>query len=61
MGIVGEKATDLVSSGADDLVRPLSSGVQVYDTNPDTYPLTEPVKKLEALVQSSGRSFKIFN
>ena len=41
-------------SGAEGLVRPVSSGMQVYETHPSMYPITEPVKKLEALAQVSG-------
>lgn len=41
-------------SGGQVLERPLSSGVQEYDTRSELYPLTEPVRKLEGLMQVSG-------
>ncbi|CAH0625260.1 unnamed protein product [Chrysodeixis includens] len=46
-------------SGARDLrkTRPLSKGSQVYDTNPIIWPVTEPMPKVEALIQCAGESF----
>lgn len=41
-------------SGANILKRPLSKGTQVYDTNKDEYPLTEPIVKYDGLAQVSG-------
>lgn len=37
--------------------RPISSGIQYFETNPKNYPLTKPVIKREALVQCSGEAF----
>ncbi|XP_063618136.1 xanthine dehydrogenase/oxidase-like [Cydia splendana] len=34
--------------------RPLSKGSQEYDTNPLTWPITEPSPKVEALIQCAG-------
>lgn len=42
-------------SGGQDLVRPLSSGKQQFDTDKTEWPLTKPVPKLEALAQCSGK------
>ncbi|KAL5273913.1 hypothetical protein ACFFRR_000587 [Megaselia abdita] len=36
--------------------RPLSNGLQVFQTNPKNYPLTQPIVKQEALVQCSGEA-----
>ncbi|KAJ8949770.1 hypothetical protein NQ318_018999 [Aromia moschata] len=51
---------DLVSprnkSGRCLLKRPVSKGVQEFGTNKKKYPLSEPVIKLEALVQTSGQA-----
>ncbi|XP_021929641.1 indole-3-acetaldehyde oxidase-like [Zootermopsis nevadensis] len=43
-------------SGGQDLVRPLSSGKQQFDTDKTEWPLTKPVPKLEALAQCSGEA-----
>ncbi|XP_050663962.1 xanthine dehydrogenase/oxidase-like [Leptidea sinapis] len=46
------------TSGAIDLrkTRPLSSGSEVYNTNPLLWPMNEPMPKLEALVQCAGEA-----
>uniref|UniRef100_A0A1L8DXU8 Indole-3-acetaldehyde oxidase n=2 Tax=Nyssomyia neivai TaxID=330878 RepID=A0A1L8DXU8_9DIPT len=41
-------------SGGSLIERPLSSGKQSFDTYKDNWPLTQPVEKLEALIQCSG-------
>lgn len=38
------------------LTRPLSNGVQDFDSNKSLYPLTQPIPKVEALAQTSGRA-----
>ncbi|KAK9891885.1 hypothetical protein WA026_017370 [Henosepilachna vigintioctopunctata] len=38
------------------LQRPISSGVQDYETNESLYPLTKAIPKLEALAQTSGQA-----
>ncbi|CAB3359541.1 Hypothetical predicted protein [Cloeon dipterum] len=43
-------------SGADNLIRPLSSGKQDFETNPNVYPLNEPIPKLEAYAQTAGEA-----
>lgn len=43
-------------SGNSAIERPLSSGIQVFDTNQNLWPLTEPVLKNEGLVQCSGEA-----
>ncbi|PNF35793.1 Xanthine dehydrogenase [Cryptotermes secundus] len=45
-----------VASGGKDLVRPLSSGKHLFDTDKSEWPLTQPVPKLEALAQCSGEA-----
>jgi hypothetical protein len=47
-------------SGGKDLVRPLSSGTQKFDTDTTEWPLTEPIPKLEALAQCSGKRHSHF-
>lgn len=41
-------------SGGTLIERPLSSGTQTFETVEKNYPLTQPVMKLEALMQTSG-------
>lgn len=43
-------------SGGTLIERPLSSGTQTFDTVEQNYPLTQPVMKLEALLQTSGEA-----
>ena len=43
-------------SGAEILQRPLSSGMQMFDTYKDKFPLTQPVPKYEGLIQVSGEA-----
>ncbi|XP_050344173.1 uncharacterized protein LOC126769429 isoform X2 [Nymphalis io] len=44
------------ASGGSELVRPVSSGMQTYDTDKSLWPLNQPVPKLEALSQCSGEA-----
>ena len=37
-------------------VRPISSGSQSFTTNPSEYPVSEPLPKLSALLQTSGQA-----
>ncbi|KAK3581554.1 hypothetical protein CHS0354_031894 [Potamilus streckersoni] len=59
--VVGDKASARFQSATDCLPisRPLSSGQQTYDTQIIEYPLTEPLKKLEADVQVTGEAVYI--
>ncbi|CAH2267498.1 jg22586 [Pararge aegeria aegeria] len=43
-------------SGGELITRPLSSGMQSFQTDPSLYPLNQPVQKLEAVIQSSGEA-----
>ncbi|XP_050507821.1 xanthine dehydrogenase isoform X1 [Diabrotica virgifera virgifera] len=43
-------------SGGTLLDRPISTGTQEYGTNEDEWPLTQPIPKLESLVQCSGEA-----
>ncbi|XP_049875547.1 uncharacterized protein LOC126373432 [Pectinophora gossypiella] len=53
-----EKLNHRYLSGARDLrkTRPVSHGTEVYDTNPAIWPITEPMPKVEALIQTSGEA-----
>ncbi|XP_013192259.1 probable aldehyde oxidase gad-3 isoform X2 [Amyelois transitella] len=48
----------LYRSGARDFrkTRPMSKGSEIYDTNPLIWPETEPMPKLDALVQCAGEA-----
>lgn len=43
-------------SGATAIERPISSGMQIYDTTVNLWPLTEPVLKSEGLIQCAGEA-----
>ncbi|XP_064601079.1 LOW QUALITY PROTEIN: xanthine dehydrogenase-like [Liolophura sinensis] len=43
-------------SGGNNLVRPVSSGQQSYDTQKMEWPITEPLPKLEAKAQATGEA-----
>ncbi|XP_063828755.1 probable aldehyde oxidase gad-3 [Ostrinia nubilalis] len=45
-------------SGASKLIesRPVSQARQLFDTDPSTYPLTQPIPKIEALIQCAGEA-----
>lgn len=43
-------------SGGLKFSRPVSNGLQEYDTNKSLYPLTQPLPKVEALAQTSGQA-----
>ncbi|XP_039757384.1 indole-3-acetaldehyde oxidase-like [Pararge aegeria] len=43
-------------SGGELIIRPLSSGMQNFQTDPKLYPLNQPIMKLEAVIQSSGEA-----
>lgn len=55
LGIIGDVASSDITSGATDLNRPLSSGQQTYDQNAELWPLAQPIPKLEAGIQCSGK------
>ncbi|XP_044766830.1 indole-3-acetaldehyde oxidase-like [Coccinella septempunctata] len=44
------------ATGGALLKRPISSGVQEYETKKSLYPLTKPIPKLEALAQTTGQA-----
>lgn len=41
--------------GGSKLIRSISNGVQDYATNKSLYPLTQPISKIEAFAQVSGK------
>ncbi|XP_049874984.1 uncharacterized protein LOC126373065 [Pectinophora gossypiella] len=53
-----ERISSRLRSGADRVreSRPSSDGRQIFDTNPTLWPVNQPVKKLEALIQCSGEA-----
>lgn len=53
-----QKLKPFYRSGAEDLrkTRPLSKGKQEFDTNPILWPVTEPMPKVEALIQCAGEA-----
>ncbi|KAJ3639857.1 hypothetical protein Zmor_003191 [Zophobas morio] len=51
-----DKLSPKNQSGGPILERPISTGVQDYETNTSLYPLTQAVPKIEALAQTSGQA-----
>uniref|UniRef100_A0A1L8D6P5 Aldehyde oxidase-3 n=1 Tax=Plutella xylostella TaxID=51655 RepID=A0A1L8D6P5_PLUXY len=43
-------------TGGEHIKRPLSQGMQDFQTDPSLYPLNQPVTKLEAQIQASGEA-----
>nr|XP_058949586.1 xanthine dehydrogenase/oxidase-like isoform X1 [Pocillopora verrucosa] len=54
--VLGDKASARVKSAAVPFIRPVSSGTQDYDTQKKEYPLTKPMTKLAAKLQTSGEA-----
>ncbi|XP_065332782.1 uncharacterized protein LOC135934747 [Cloeon dipterum] len=50
------KVSKFLRSGTENLQRPLSSGIQEFDTDATLYPLNEAIPKIEALAQCSGEA-----
>ncbi|XP_048242204.1 xanthine dehydrogenase-like isoform X1 [Haliotis rufescens] len=55
LAMCGEKAATRFRSGGTNLIRPVSSGIQTYASRKDEYPLTQPMTKKDATLQTSGR------
>ncbi|XP_048242207.1 xanthine dehydrogenase-like [Haliotis rufescens] len=55
LGMCSEKAATRFQSGGTNLMRPVSSGTQTYDSRKDEYPLTQPMTKADATLQTSGQ------
>ncbi|KAK9891879.1 hypothetical protein WA026_017364 [Henosepilachna vigintioctopunctata] len=51
-----DKLSPRVKGAGAKMVRPVSSGVQDFETNKSLYPLTQAIPKLEALAQTSGEA-----
>ncbi|KAM7359329.1 uncharacterized protein ACRADG_006685 [Cochliomyia hominivorax] len=51
-----DKVKPEYKSGGSILKRGLSSGLQVFESQKKNYPLTEPIQKVEALIQCSGEA-----
>ncbi|XP_059485730.1 xanthine dehydrogenase-like [Neocloeon triangulifer] len=56
LGLDPNRVSASKRSGAENLIRPLSSGKQDFETNPGVYPLNEPIPKLEAAAQTAGEA-----
>jgi xanthine dehydrogenase/oxidase len=49
-------ANPRVQSAAVPFVRPISSGTSSFTTDPSEYPVSQPIPKLSALLQTSGQA-----
>ncbi|KAK3726979.1 hypothetical protein QZH41_014709, partial [Actinostola sp. cb2023] len=56
LAMLGDQASSRVKSAAKPFIRPVSSGSQIFDSHPDLYPLTQPITKLSAKLQTSGEA-----
>ena len=52
--VLGDSASADVQSGADNIVRGLSSGQQNYDTDESMWPVSQPQEKMEGRWQTAG-------
>ncbi|XP_015777058.1 PREDICTED: indole-3-acetaldehyde oxidase-like [Acropora digitifera] len=59
LSLLGNKASARVRSAADKFIRPVSSGIQSYDSQAKEYPLTKPMTKLSAKIQILQGNCKI--
>ncbi|XP_060068194.1 uncharacterized protein LOC132548355 isoform X2 [Ylistrum balloti] len=59
LDVLGDAAPTRLKTGAKALLRPLSTGQQSYDTKPMEWPLTQPMTKVLALNQTSGKAMYI--
>jgi len=51
LGVLGTNVPPYLRSGGEDLNRGVSSGVNDFPTNPIEYPYTQPLPKLDGLMQ----------
>ena len=56
LSALGNSISDELQSGANGISRGISSGVQTYETDPDLYPVNQPVEKYEARLQCTGEA-----
>ena len=54
--VLGTSLPPALQSGIDSIVRPLSSGLQDYDTDKSQWPLTQPMPKVTAINQAAGEA-----
>ncbi|XP_017465818.1 PREDICTED: indole-3-acetaldehyde oxidase-like [Rhagoletis zephyria] len=54
--VPADKVKEQYISGGNILQRPLSSGMQTFETNEKNYPVTQAVEKVEAIIQCSGEA-----
>jgi len=48
--------SDAVKSAGEEYVRPISSGKQTFEVNHENAPISEPVRKVEAIMQTAGEA-----
>nr|BAS67018.1 aldehyde oxidase [Penaeus japonicus]BBC28100.1 aldehyde oxidase [Penaeus japonicus] len=56
VGFLGDKVPASIRSAGPNIERPLSSGKQSFDMNQESWPVGEPVPKLESAAQISGEA-----
>lgn len=61
LGIIGASNSVKHASGARDLEHNVTTAKQVYDYKKEEWPLTQPIPKLEAVNQCSGKKSQVTN
>ena len=56
MAALGAQASAELQSGAEGIIRDVSSGLQTYETDPSLFPINKPVEKYEARLQCTGEA-----
>ncbi|RZF32561.1 hypothetical protein LSTR_LSTR006556 [Laodelphax striatellus] len=56
LSLLPDEVSSKVRSGGDNLIRPLSTASQTFNTDKTLWPLNQPVAKLEALASCSGEA-----
>ncbi|XP_065844418.1 uncharacterized protein [Oscarella lobularis] len=56
LSVLGDGVSARVQSASGSIERPISSGVETYDSDKTKYPLTEPMTKMTATLQASGEA-----
>jgi len=54
VGVLGPDSSNRVRSAGKNLKRNVTKGQQTYDTDKTTWPINEPIPKIESFPQVSG-------
>ena len=54
--MLGDKCSEDIRSGAFEIEKGLTSGVQDFDTDETQWPISKPVEKYEGVIQTAGEA-----